>query len=140
MLRRTKILLLLLLTMALPLRGYAAATMMLCGDAHHGAQSGATHASAADHAHHGNAQHHEGMQHEHAQGTDSHDFSAQDDTAKTSVGCGLCGSCCSAAAITAALRSSVTESPASSVASRVAAWRASFIADLPVPPPDRIAA
>lgn len=95
-----------LLAVALPIQGYAAQAMMLCGPAHH--QSAATHEHGT--RDHGNASMHEdhhsmAMQDEAAPPTAD---GAQDHQGKTFKSghagkCSACASCCSAAAIATAV-------------------------------------
>lgn len=97
-----------LLAVALPIQGYAAQAMLLCGPAHH--QS----AVASDHASH---DHGEASMHDDHRSMASHEDaeasaldSAQDHHAKDFKSghagkCSACASCCSAAAIVTAISS-----------------------------------
>lgn len=98
-----------LLALALPMQGYAAQTMLLCGPAnHHG--SGPEHHGGHDHA---------GMLSEHAsaQSTVMTPAPVQEvdqagaAAAKHAGGCSVCASCCSAVAITAGVVSFAVARP-----------------------------
>lgn len=89
-----------LLVLAVPLQGFAAATMAFCSPDHHGRGAAVTlHASVpADHAHHGAA----ATDHGHPQAG----FVADEDTASPAEpsgakkhNCSACASCCSVGAI-----------------------------------------
>lgn len=87
-----------LLAMALPLQGYAAHALMLCGPAHHQSPLVTTQATAA-HEHHG----------EHADHAAHHAEPAQADDAEQAQpgghagACSVCASCCNAAALVTSL-------------------------------------
>lgn len=140
MTRRTHILLLLLLAISLPVRGYAAATMLLCVQSHHGNASASMHETGMAHADHADAQHEDGMRHDHAEDHPRHGASPGAGDTKTSAGCGLCGSCCSSAALAATMPAVSGDKPASSVVSLTDTSIASFVADLLSPPPNRLSA
>lgn len=124
-----------LLLTAVPLRGYAAASMLLCAD-RHGAQAQVMqdHHAAAGQAMPGHEHHQMPADTAHAA------VAAHDHGQPASGVCAICGDCCSAQAVSfvpPAVPGARVSSPA---AGRPAAPLASHIADLPVPPPNRLAA
>ena len=144
--RPLRTILLLLLALCLPLRGYAAATTMLCGPLHQGAPSSdaSPHATGADH-HDGEAHEHEaGSPHEHGGAAHAHGAGAQpddevssDSRAAASHTCGLCDNCCTAAALVGRIAPASGVSPAAQAVRLPDSTMASFVANLPVPPPNR---
>lgn len=102
---RFRLLLAWLLMAALPLQGWAAASMLFCGPAQRAAVQ--AHAQVpADAGHHGmradtHAAHHEGTvgghAHPHADPSAPHDTAAGDGSA--SHACGVCAACCHAVAL-----------------------------------------
>ncbi|MBT9501674.1 MAG: hypothetical protein IV092_10550 [Burkholderiaceae bacterium] len=94
-----------LLAVALPIQGYAATTMLLCGPAHH--QSSATHDHAM-HEHGDAAMGHDGTG-AHGEATEASPTPGGD---KAQTGkCSVCSSCCNAAAITASVVAPAVVSP-----------------------------
>jgi hypothetical protein len=133
--RRFRTFLLMLLLAAVPLRGYAAASMLLCADRH-----GAPAQVMQDH--HAVAGH-EVSGHEHHQmpADDAHAaVAAHDHGQPASSVCAICGDCCSAQAVSFIPSAVPGMQISSQAAGHPAAPLASHIADLPVPPPNRFAA
>jgi hypothetical protein len=80
--------LLILLLIAVPLRGYAATAMQLCGFSHHGPQATASHGAHDHDAHeHASPAHHEDHHHD-------GDVSTPGNDGAGSTACSLCGACC----------------------------------------------
>lgn len=102
MLRHLRLIGLIALLLALPLRGYAAGAMLFCGGAH-GLDASAT---AAAHAHASAAPHGENAGHGgHGAAHDASTGHGDDDgtqapagTHDTPSGCGICGACCTGVA------------------------------------------
>jgi hypothetical protein len=92
MLQRAKLLLILFVLAALPLRGYAGALMQLCGDGHHGQASVVT--QAAEHHSHPDA--HAGTHADANGGGDVPQASAGHDH-EHGGSCSACGDCCAGA-------------------------------------------
>ena len=147
--RRFRTFLLLLLALCLPLRGYAAATMMLCGPAHQSAPgsnaplhaAGAGHHADDAHGHEAGTGHdHGGTVHTGGAGTQQADDVSGDGPTAASLACGLCSSCCSAAALVAPIASADGTRPVSQAVRLPDSAMASFVANLLLPPPDRLAA
>ncbi|MBT9455406.1 MAG: hypothetical protein IV097_02175 [Burkholderiaceae bacterium] len=89
-----------LLAVALPIQGYAATTMLLCGPAHHQSSAAQDHGMHA----HGDA----AMAHDDAVGHGE----AVDATDAAQAGkCSVCSSCCNAAAIMASVVAPAVVSP-----------------------------
>ena len=143
---RLRTILLLLVALCLPLRGYAAATMMLCGPTHQGAPSSDVKRHAAGAVHHaGDANGHEaGAAHDHGAAAHSGSAGAQqgdddsgDGPTTASLACGLCGSCCTAAALVGQIAPVGGVSPAAQAVRLPDSAMASFVANLLLPPPNR---
>jgi hypothetical protein len=107
-------LVILLLVMAMPLRGYAASAMVACGEAHGSkATSSHVHADGQEHRHVSSDAHpaaHDHPAHEHAS---SHGQAQADSPASSTHGasaCSACGACCLGLGLTAATHSA--EEPA----------------------------
>lgn len=107
MLQRAKLLLILFVLAALPLRGYAGALMQLCGDGHHGQASVVTQAAEhhSPHAHsHAHADAH-AQAHPDAHAATHADANGGGDVPQASAGhdhehggsCSACGDCCAGA-------------------------------------------
>jgi hypothetical protein len=145
MLRKLRILLMWLVALAVPVQGFAAASMLGCGPGHHGTTG---------------AQAHAGPMHEHASGTSQHAHgvdldgdssshhpdasaaAAHGDTpeapaeGKSGAGsCSACASCCLAAALPATALSFEASSVADFIALSIPRSPASFFTDGPERPP-----
>ncbi|MFM9884380.1 MAG: hypothetical protein ACKVQT_15245 [Burkholderiales bacterium] len=88
--RLSRFLLILILTASLPVRGYAASIMMVCGAS---GQAAAEHSFDAGASHHqaGHAEHSHDGAHQHAHGDPAADTGIEDHDAAT---CSACGVCC----------------------------------------------
>ena len=92
--RLPRLLLILLVFFAMPLRGYAATSMQLCGFLHHGGMDGADVAQATHHD--GNDSVHPGQSHNHPPAHHGDENGSHDSTTGPSS-CSACGTCCSGA-------------------------------------------
>ena len=142
-----------LIAVALPLHGAAAATMIACGPAHHGAAvaAAAQPAAAASHGHeHGAAPHagHGHGPHAHSPAHGDHGMASQaaDDApdanssqAGTST-CSVCASCCTAAALPPSLISIDPHPHADDMQPGLQAHTAVFMTDGPERPPRHLLA
>ena len=112
-----------LLLLALPLQGFAAATMLHCGAGHQRTVATAASKSASPH-------HHEaGQAHQHAAASDT----AQPDLAKSK--CSACAACCMGTALPAAALAFEPFAPALAPLSFVTAPAIGFVTDGPDRPP-----
>ena len=136
MLFRLRFALMWLLLLALPLQGFAAATMLHCGPGHHGMAAGAAvaHQSAddSDH-HHGEAGHVHAATH--ASGSDDHAPTAADISKLSKFKCSACASCCLGLALPAAVTAFTTFAPADAPDFRVRIEPFGFFTDGPDRPP-----
>lgn len=125
MLNRLRIVLVCLLALALPVQGFAAATMLFCaGGHHHGAvargavsEMGGTreHAAEAGHAHH------------HASGVDLHSHGQS--VAKLDGKCSACSACCTAVVLPTTLVAFVPVKVRSPLVAIVPSASAGFLTD-----------
>ena len=105
MFRRFQLIVFLLLAVALPIRGYASATMLFCAAAHdgHGApQSAAHHFAGDDHQQHDHATTHvDAHQNDHSVDHAPPGSHEGDNDAKavSSGSCSVCGVCCTGVAV-----------------------------------------
>jgi hypothetical protein len=140
-----------LLLLALPLQGFAAATMLTCGPNHHRLPVHAAAASVHDHGHdhgNGNGQHH-AHAHEHAPAPAQADAEAavdvaadrapsshaMDQGAKSKSKCSACAACCIGAALPAAALVFAPFDAATAPVGSAPASRVGFFTDGPDRPP-----
>jgi hypothetical protein len=141
MLRALRIAVMWLLALALPLQGYAAATMLHCGASHHRVAGAHAHDDAAsrhDHAGH----HHDGNStaasdastaalHLHHHGSDG----AGEFDKLSKHKCSLCASCCTSAVLPSSAVTFSTDSPVALVSPCLSRTVAAFFTDGPERPP-----
>jgi hypothetical protein len=124
--RRIRTLLVCWLTVALPLQGIAAQSMLWCGPAHHAAAAEAVEVS--DHCQHCQYSHYAGSDHEGM----THDDSAQPAGGKThqvaTSKCAVCAACCSAVAMPSSTLSFAVVHGEPSYDTRPAAMQAGVVA------------
>lgn len=129
-----RFLLTIMLLLALPLQGYAAASMLRCAPSHHG-HHGMAQAEQPDHAmHHGEAA---------GAGHDLHHASDDVDVHGTShgkYGCSACAACCVGGALTASVQIVSTSSQLHERPLPAGAYFATFITDGPERPPRTVLA
>ena len=133
---RVRTVLLWLLLLALPMQGYAAATMVNCGSNHHRMAAaakfgGATSASAAaHHVHHGMQGSHV---HDESAGSNKHDIHPSDPASKFK--CSACAACCVGAALPIAPLVFATAAPSGAPPDFFSIGPIGFLTDGPDRPP-----
>ena len=108
--RTARWLIVLLLVLATPLRGYAAAAMVACGEAHHGKGEASSHVHADGQRHqHAAAEESDDAQAQHAHAHESahgqsHADSSDNSAAQGASSCSACGACCLGVGVTSSVR------------------------------------
>ena len=110
MLRVLRFMLMWLLALAIPVQGFAAASMLGCGTGHHGAAGGHSHALGMHQHAIDTPQHSYGVEgdemahaihHQHAVGIQGDTHKAHAGTTSSKAPCSACASCCTSAALPA---------------------------------------
>ena len=130
-----------LLLLALPLQGFAAATMLNCGPNHHQMWQASIGTQAAAHEHSGHGEHHHPMV---SADSDQTSASSEPDDGKSSVQqlselskfkCSACAACCMGVALPASALTFQSPPPAAAPDFFVLASHVGFLTDVPDRPP-----